>query len=345
VIGPGATYAYSPRIAVDSNGNAIAVWRQFDGSGWRIWANRFTWTNRHAPSGGWETDARPISVNNTPNAGSPRIAVDTNGNALVVWDEQNDNRNRVWVNRFTWENRFLPTGGWDEQPRPISSNSSGNASSPQIAIDPKGDAIAVWNQWNGAQWNIVANRFTWTNRLASSGGWEDSARTISANDADATNPQIVIDPNSNAVVVWRQWDGTRHTIWANHFNWELRVYDGGGWGLTTQRLSTAEPQGAHPPQVAVDANGNAIAVWPQQDDNRFQVMANRFTWANRYSWNGGWEAAPRSISDHDSGNAINSQIAIDRNGNAVVVWVHEIVVGFLSVEKRIWSNHYAANIG
>lgn len=30
-----------PQIAIDSNGNYIAVWHQNNGSGWDIWSNRF----------------------------------------------------------------------------------------------------------------------------------------------------------------------------------------------------------------------------------------------------------------------------------------------------------------
>ncbi len=33
--------AVTPQIAIDSNGNALAVWYQFDGTHFNIWANRF----------------------------------------------------------------------------------------------------------------------------------------------------------------------------------------------------------------------------------------------------------------------------------------------------------------
>lgn len=33
--------AYYPQIACDGSGNAIAVWRQDDGTRYNIWANRF----------------------------------------------------------------------------------------------------------------------------------------------------------------------------------------------------------------------------------------------------------------------------------------------------------------
>jgi len=36
-----AGHALEPQIAIDNNGNALAVWRQFDGTRDNIWANRF----------------------------------------------------------------------------------------------------------------------------------------------------------------------------------------------------------------------------------------------------------------------------------------------------------------
>jgi len=33
--------AFVPQIAVDGSGNALAVWHQFDGTVFNIWANRF----------------------------------------------------------------------------------------------------------------------------------------------------------------------------------------------------------------------------------------------------------------------------------------------------------------
>ena len=33
--------AYNPQVAVDESGNAIAVWKQFDGTRSNIWANRY----------------------------------------------------------------------------------------------------------------------------------------------------------------------------------------------------------------------------------------------------------------------------------------------------------------
>ena len=45
--------ASSPQVAIDTNGNALAVWRQSDGTRYNIWANRYT------AGTGWGSKASP----------------------------------------------------------------------------------------------------------------------------------------------------------------------------------------------------------------------------------------------------------------------------------------------
>ena len=72
--GDGAGSFIDPSIAVDTAGNALAVWQQSDGTRDNIWANRYT------PGGGWGT-AELIETNNAGDAVNPQIAIDTAGNA------------------------------------------------------------------------------------------------------------------------------------------------------------------------------------------------------------------------------------------------------------------------
>ena len=81
-----------PQIAVDSSGNALAVWHQFNGAVSSIWANRFDGTS-------WGTSA--LIETGTGTAINPQIAVNNNGDALAVWYQQVDGGPfSIWANRF-----------------------------------------------------------------------------------------------------------------------------------------------------------------------------------------------------------------------------------------------------
>jgi uncharacterized protein YbdZ (MbtH family) len=138
-------YAFSPQIAIDNNGNALAVWLQDDGSRYNIWANRYTL------SSGWGL-AKQIEGNNIGSAYDPQISFDNNGNALTVWQQENGSLHNIWANRYTL------SSGWGSAEK-IESNDIGSAYDPQISINNKGSALAVWIQNNGSKNNIWSNRF------------------------------------------------------------------------------------------------------------------------------------------------------------------------------------------
>lgn len=273
----------APQIAVDNAGNGLAVWAQSDGTLDNIRANRYT------PDNGWGT-AQTIGDGN---AFTPQIAFDSSGNAIAVWIQYDDTSQSNIVRA----NRFTPATGWGTTD--TIEGDSGDGRAPQIGFDGSGNALAVWELSSGAEVNIRANRFTPDN------GW-GSAETIDTETEDARRPQIAVDDAGNALAVWRQNDGTRDNIWANRFSTD------NGWG-SAEKIETDDSGGALDPQIALDASGNALAVWEQNDGSRYNIRANRYTAEN------GWGGAEIIETDNDGG-AFNPQIAIDDAGNALAVW-------------------------
>jgi hypothetical protein len=162
-------------------------------------------------------------------------------------------RTNIYANRFygtSWGTAEL-----------IEIDNLGDAGSPQIAIDADGNAIAVWQQNDGSHTNIYTNHFDGTD-------W-GTAKLIETNDAgDASTPQIAFDADGNAIAVWKQFGGSHTNIYTNR-------YDGTDWG-TAELIETDDTGDASTPQIAIDADGNAIAVWQQNDGSHYSIWANRF---------------------------------------------------------------------
>lgn len=136
---------WDPKIVIDTNGNALAVWEQSDGTRYNIWANRYT------AGTGWGTAAL-IETDNTGEAIFPKFAFDTSGNALVVWQQFDGTRYNIWSNRYT-----IGTG-WGAAAL-IEADNAGHAWYPQIVFDINGNALAVWSQFDGTYYNVWANRW------------------------------------------------------------------------------------------------------------------------------------------------------------------------------------------
>jgi hypothetical protein len=82
------------------------------------------------------------------------------------------------------------------------------AQQPQIALDGAGDAVAVWERWNGTTWTVSGAL-----RPAASGVWQ-TPEDLSAAGRDALGTQVAVDSNGNGVAVWSRWNGTNYMVQA-----------------------------------------------------------------------------------------------------------------------------------
>jgi hypothetical protein len=279
-----------PQIAIDTTGNAIAVWEQFDGSRYNIKANRYVLNV------GWGT---PVTIESgSGDARNPRIAMDPNGNAIAVWEQFNGTRYSIFANRYT------AGGSWGSAVA-IDASSTGTSANPQIAMDSNGNAFAVWEQYDAAMTrdSIRANRYAVSGSAWGTEATIDSGGT--GNTGASANPRVVVGSGGGAIAVWEQSAGGLSNIRAN-------VY-AGGWG-TAELIETDNTGNAYFPKVAVDSSGNAIAVWEQFNGTRYSIRANRYS--------GSWGVA-EVIDAGGSGNAGasgNAQVAMEPGGSAIAVW-------------------------
>ncbi len=261
-----------------------------------------------------------LSTYNGYNAHAPKIGVGADGSAIAAWGQDEFDQD-IGMRMNVWASRYTKTGGW-EAPELIETNDSGNAYITEIAVDASGNAIAVWTHLheNGVDSSIWANRFT------PGGGWE-AAQSIQSSPDKALSPHIAFDPNGNAISIWEQIDGGRYSIWANRFT------PGGGWG-TAIPIETSDTGDAHGENLAVNQNGDAIAVWGEGDGTLEQL------WANRYTPTGGW-GTPEVIETNDADRNVGPRVALDANGNAIVVWTTIDATSRFSV----WANRFTPTGG
>jgi hypothetical protein len=255
---------------------------------------------------------------------TPQIAIGPNNRYMVVWAQTEAET----VSMVTTLHRNIValafTDSYVDIPRAIDTGADA-ADVPQVTVDAAGNSIAVWSQSDGTRTNIWANRYllppppTGNNPVAN--GWGTAVLIETDNAGDAGSPQVAVDSAGNVIAVWSQSDGTRTNIWANRFN-------GTTWG-TAELIESDNAGDATAPQIAIDGNGNAIAVWMQSDGTRTNIWANRF--------NGSW-AGPVLIEADDAGAAVSPQIAADGDGDAIVVWSQSN-----GTRTNIWANRYSGS--
>src|SRR5205823_9214192 len=137
------------------------------------------------------------------------------------------------------------------------------ANDPQIVMDSRGNGVAIWTQWHGSSWGV------WATRYGSVIGWEDPT-PIGTSSTQGGDPRIAIDSQGNAIAVWVQGapPGVTWSIWAN------RYVFGTGWSVAS--AIEAGSDAALTPEIAMDSEGNAIAVWIEESATNVSIWTNRY---------------------------------------------------------------------
>ncbi|MEZ4846937.1 MAG: hypothetical protein R2877_08425 [Bdellovibrionota bacterium] len=237
------TNAILPKVAMDQNNNAIAVWEQSDGMRTQIFKSEYrngTWTH-------------PTSLvdNISPDAQFaywPEVAMDNNGNAIIAWRQGDGSANyQIFKSEYRNGAWTHPTGLADN----ISPDGS-NAYSPQIAMSDNGDAIITWYQATGAQNQIFKSEYR-------NGAWTHPANLlnyISVAGQTSNANEVAMDSSGNTIVVWHQSNGSHNQIFKSE-------YRNGAWTHPAGVNDNISPDGqsATLPQVVMNNTDQAVITW------------------------------------------------------------------------------------
>jgi PASTA domain-containing protein/PKD domain-containing protein len=309
-------YANAPQVALDAAGNAVAAWSTDGGLAQA--------SVRPAATGVWGPP-QDLSLSGTPLV-SVHLAVDPAGDAVAVWQRSNGTNNIVQAAA-----RPAATGVWE--PAKDLSAVGADGIDPQVAIDASGIATAVWRRSNGTNYILQASRRAAT----ATGGWSSPADDLSAIGQSAGFPGVAVNAAGDGVAVWNRSNGTNSIIQA-----AVRPASTGVWG-SPQDLS-AIGQSAFTPQVAIDAAGNAIAVWERTNASAIPTVQ-----ASRRSAASGVWGTPQDLSSGIAGeSSFNPQVAVDPAGDAVAVWQRSNLIVQASARPAltgVWSMRQDLSLG
>ncbi len=300
--------ASRPHVAMDAQGDAVAVWERFN-------APTEQWITQSAaqPAGGSWQPAVDLS---TEGGQEPEIAMNQQGDAVAVWERGGAIQAAVQAAGGSWQPAVTVFAG-DE-----------SVNRPEVAIDSQGDAVAVWEQVDSSQ---DGHEQIESSVMAAGGSWRPPV-DISGEGEDANLPEVAVDSEGDAVAVWQRWGAPNN----ERIQSAVRPVDG-AWqppvDLTVQGEISFEPE------VAMDSEGDATAVW-EHDDGAALLIQSADMPAG-----GTWQ--PTVDLSEAGENAVHPQIAADPGGDAFAVWArnngsNEIVQGAARPAGEPWQS--AANL-
>ncbi len=305
------------QVAMNAEGKAVAVWVERNINPMstivsgpdlpdQIWGNSYN---------GSTWGSAVMIAESTGDFSNLRIAINNTGNTMAAWkyseykSDIEDTVSKIQAARFNGET-------WATVPD-IRKISTYNAGAVAIAMDASGNAIAVWEELNVTtftSWNLWSRRFDGT-QWSLPQPVEDGPDGVSIG-------QLVPGTDGKAVLIWELSgkDPRVTTVQVSRF-------DGSAWGTPVQ-ISSASEYGLMYPEIAIDANDHAVAVWTRivgRNDGSpiYEFQSNRFDGS---AW-----GTPVTLAENAS-NPSDNMLAMNSAGTAIVLYGQDG-----QMRSRVWN--------
>ncbi len=298
------------QATIADDGRVLYSWYQYDNGA----SLNFVKTRVYDPVSGFGPESYVGYGTGSYNQYSPKAAAFPNGSFILVYEVDRGSTSdlvcKVWINGKGW----MPDLRLSPYPYP------NDVHSHQVATDGQGNAFVMWVQYDGTESNLTARRYM------ADGNLESTSYLLESLPETTRYAKLAVDDTGNAMVVWNQHDGSVQRAYAN------RYVVGSGFGSAT--LIDRGPYDVDQVWVALDQDGNGVAVIDQHDGTRDRHYANTFTVGT------GW-GTPEII-DTDNGWSPNGLIMLERTGpdEMIAMWQQYNGSGY-----NIHTATYAAGTG
>jgi hypothetical protein len=298
------------RVAFDPNGNAIFAYEAYDSAcGCQRIQTRVLYANG--------TLSAPQYVSPTGGSASyPSLAVDQAGNAAYVWSRRDGSGGcgvSAGCDRVQIRVRFA--NGSMSATKTLSDPGQ-NAWYPEVAVDPNGNATAVWF--------LLAFHEPIQARRRSASGTLGPLLTISdpTKNNFAERPHVAVDRSGNAIFAFNQQDGSSASgcLADGCKRVQTRVLSAGG-SLSAIQILSPPGRSAGNGQLGVDQNGNAIFMWSRQDGTTDCHGTGCDRVQTRVRRSDGTLSVVQTLSD--PGQDSYGTLAVNQLGTAAFVWLRK----------------------
>lgn len=282
------TQAHAPEIAMNHHGELAVVWHEQEDSMARICARHML-----GSAGTWVP--YPMTLQTTPGqVHSLHAAMDLQGNIHLLWCVGAPGDYRVYTTGYAMEE-----GAWDSAPTQLGQPSALPVY-PQLAVNEAGHGLAVWST-DGAEEGdrLVACHFDPGGRC-----WSDRPTLVAPGRAEYL--RMDMDARGNAIVLWvDEGRGGIKALHASHF--DARSLE---W---VQAPLISSGRALLWPQIGLDDQGRAHAVWRQEVTGAMKLFTKRFT-------GGRWDDQ-RTLLVEDLGQSQAHSLSVNAQGHALVLWL------------------------
>ncbi len=295
------TFLGKASLALLPHGGVGRIWKAEDEAGdpdilfAQTAMGRTAWSNATPVS---RDPAQPIPQTD------PALAATASGTLVAVWVEERPVSEGERRTVLYWSQRRAGTESWDA-PAPLTELPSRAQQEPDLAVD--GETVyAVWVERDPQASTVLV-----AYRTGMEGGWTPPVAVAPSSPGhEARAPQIAVDGRGRVLVVWEDVRGAgRHP----DLHAVYRLPDG-SWS-EPQRVND-DPGDAPQTRPHLSAGaGGAVVAWEDGRNGDGDIYA---AWLALESDR--WSANVRVNQDRGDAQQAEPRVALDRQGNTVVVW-------------------------
>ena len=313
---PATGWALPRSVAPDVNsyqvasrgGEAVILWRPGGTSGSVLNSCGFSVAN------GWG-NPETLALSSSATVGQFRVAMDTAGNRLAVWEQAVDS-----LSNSVFASTYVPGHGWGSQVQLNASPVPGTAGyQPRVAMTAGGAAVVTWAQYQGP--NFPANPLgTYYTKYSPTAGWSSASLAVpDVIDVLAMNP-------SGFVLALGQTPNPR--LGNATFSLQSSTFSGSTWrALSTLAAPTTTGLNTNPPSLAVDSSGDFILAFLASQP----APSGGFdAWTARFSTTGQSWDLPAKFPGQSSNVDFVQAISLP-NGEASALWIPSTSAGSYGV--------------
>jgi hypothetical protein len=310
-----------PAVAMDDAGNFVVAWTSEaqDGSGDGIYIRRYN------AAGTPLTGEIRVNTFTTANQVSPAIAMDPNGDSVVVWTSYGQESAEPGVYAQRYNAAGTPQGGEMH----VNTFTTSYQRFGSVGMDDAGNFVIAWEGFDqdGSGIGSYAQRY---NAAGVPQGSEFRINTETFHNQH--EPSVAVDPSGDFVIAWSSdtQDGDSNGVYARRYN-ASGVPQGGEFRVN---IFTTHSQRA--PSAAIDPNGNFVITWGSgtQDGSSYGV------YARSYSAAGVPDGAEFRVNTFTTEIQHVPAVALDAEGDAVITWTSSNQDGF---SGGIYAQRYDAS--
>jgi hypothetical protein len=296
--------AYNPSLAVDSSGNPIISWDEYDptSNSQNVYVKRWNGSS-------WSQLGGALDVDVNQAASFSSLTVDSAGNPTVSWLEGTNLYVKRW-NGTSWVQLGGALNIGVPQDNSLDSDSAGNpivSWSESIFSVNNGSYSVYIKRWNGSSWVSV-------------GGVLD----VNPNE-NAYLPSLAVDSSGKPTVSWWEYDG-------NSYNVHVKRYLTNTWLDLGGALNVQAELDFYGSAIARKSNNNPVVAWGEYDGSSKNVYVKEWTGS---SWKALGDALDRTLGN----DAFNPSIAV-RSDNRPTVAFEEAGDVFV----RMWNGNSWVNV-